>query len=94
MILYFNTENKKKLLEAIKAEARKLGIRLVAHGLDRTYDYNTDAFEDVEHLTEEITKDIKGWFSSDNLAVKEMCVVLHNDPFEGECVRVHVRCKR
>lgn len=93
-MLYYNLKNKEKLIEAINNEARKLGIHLVAHGLDRTYDYNTNAFQDLEHLIETIVDDIRSWFSSDSLAVKEMCVALHIIPGKGEFVRVHTRCKK
>lgn len=93
-MLYYNLKNKEKLIEAINNEARKLGVRLVAHSLDRTHDYDTEAFQDLEHLIERTVKDIKGWFSSDNLAVKEMCASIHFSPLYGEYLRIQTRCKR
>lgn len=94
-MLYYNIENREKLFETIKDEASKLGVTLVRNDLDRSYDYNTNVFKDLEHLTEVIVKDIRGWFSSDNLSVKEMDVGIHNLTWSnGEFVRIQTRCKR
>lgn len=93
-MLYYNIENKQKLFEAIKDEASKLGVTLVGNDLDRIHDYDTSTFRDIDHLTEVIVNDIRGWFSSGNLSVKEMDVGIHNAPWQGEFVRVYTRCKR
>lgn len=93
-MLYYNAENTRVFTEAIKDKASKLGITLVRHDLDRIHDYNTSEFRDPEHLIESIAKDMRGWFSNDNLSVKEMDVSIHIAPWQGEFVRVQTRCKR
>lgn len=93
-MLYYNIENTRVFAEAIKDEASKLGVTLVRHDLDRIHDYNTSGFLDPDHLIEAIVKDMRVWFSSGNLSVKEMDVGIHNAPWQGEFVRVQTRCKR
>jgi hypothetical protein len=94
IMLYYNAENTRAFTEAIKDEASKLGVDLVRHGLDRVHDYNTSEFRDPEHLVDVIVKDMRSWFSGDNLSVKEMDVSIHNAPWLGEFVSVYTRCKR
>lgn len=93
-MLYYNAENTRVFIEAVKGEASKLGVTLVRHDLDRIHDYDTTSFRDTEHLVESIAKDMRGWFSNDNLSVKEMNVSIHNRPWQGEFVRIQTRCKR
>ena len=94
-MLYYNAENLNKFIEAIKVEARKLGVDLVRRDLDRSWDYYTSAFLDLESLVKSIVKDMRGWFSNDNLSVKEIDISVHNMPWAGgEFVRVQTRCKR
>jgi hypothetical protein len=93
-MLYYNLQNTEVFIEAIKDEASKLGVTLTRNDLDRTHDYDTSTFQDPEHLIEAIVKDMRVWFSGDNLRVKEMDVCIHNEPWQGEFVRVHTRCKR
>lgn len=93
-MLYYNAENTRVFTEAIKGEASKLGVTLVRHDLDRTHIYDTSTFQNPEHLIEAIVKDMRVWFSNDNLSVKEMDVGIHNEPWQGEFVRVQTRCKR
>lgn len=93
-MLYYNAKNRDKLFQTIINEARKLGVDLVRYDLDRSYDYNTNVFQSLEHLIEEIVKDMRDWFSRDNLSVKGLSIAVHNDPWQGEFVRVQTRCKR
>jgi hypothetical protein len=93
-MLYYNVENTKVFIEAIRDEARKLDVNLVRNDLDRRYDYNTNTFRDLEHLIDVIVKDMRSWFSSENLSVKEMDVSIHNAPWLGEFVSIRTRCKR
>lgn len=93
-MLYYNAENTKVFLEAINCETSKLGVNLVRHDLDRMCNYNTNVFQSLEHLIEEIVKDMRDWFSSDNLTVKEMNVCIHNTPWDGEFICIQRRCKR
>lgn len=94
-MLYYNAENLKKFIEAIKVEARKLGVDLVGRDLDRSWDYCTSAFLDLESLVKSVVKDMRGWFSSDNFNVKEIDISVYNMPWDGgEFVRIQTRCKR
>lgn len=94
-MLYYNTKNREKLFAAIIEEARKLGVGLVRCDLDRSYDYKTNAYQNLEQLISVIVEDIRDWFSNDNLSVKEMDVGIHNLAFSGgEFVRVQTRRKR
>lgn len=93
-MLYYNTENREKFTEAIKVEARKLGVDLVIHDLDRSCEYNTRYYRCLENLIEEVVEAIRVRFSGDNLSVKELSIAVHNDPWQGEFVRVQTRCKR
>lgn len=93
-MLYYNAENTKVFVEAIRDEARELGVNLARRVLDRSYDYKTNDYQNVEHLVESIVKDMRGWFSNGDLSIKEMDVGIHNGPWEGEFVRVQTRCKR
>ena len=93
-MLYCNTENRKKLIEAIIEEARILGIDLVSRDLDRTNIYYIDRYKDLGKLIKAIIGDIRLWFSSNNLNKKEMCISLYNEIWAGESVRIQTRCKR
>lgn len=89
-----NAENRKKLIEAIKDEARDLGIDLVTHDLDRTNIYYIGRYQDLGKLIKAIIGDIRFWFSDNSLSKKEMCISLYNEPWTGESVRIQTRRKR
>lgn len=93
-MIYYNTENRKKLIEAIKDEARDLGIDLVTHDLDRTNIYYIGRYIDLGKLIKAIIDDIRLWFSDNSLSKKEMCISLYNEPWTGESVRIQTRRKR
>ena len=93
-MLYCNTENRKKLIEAIIEEARILGIDLVSRDLDRTNIYYIDRYKDLGKLIKAIIGDIRLWFSDSSLNKKEMCISLHNETWTGESVRIQTRRKR
>lgn len=93
-MLYYNSENREKFTEAIKVEARKLGIDLVINDLDRSYRYYTGKYQNLENLIEVIVEDMRDWFSSDKLSVKEMEASIYNEPWDSEYVRIQTRCKR
>lgn len=93
-MLYCNTENRNKFTEAIKEEARILGIDIVGHDLDRSNIYYIGRYQDLGKLIKAIIGDIRLWFSSGNLNKKEMCISLYNEPWTGESVRIQTRRKR
>lgn len=93
-MLYYNAENTKVFIEAIKDLVNCLGIDLVTNNLDRSYDYITNNYQDLEKLTEAILDDITSWFSGDGFNKKELCVSIYTTPWGGEFVRVQTRCKR
>lgn len=93
-MLYYNKKNREKLIEAIKDEARDLGIDLVTHNLDQNHIYYIGRYQDLGKLIKAIIGDIRLWFSSGNLNKKEMCISLYNEPWTGESVRIQTRRKR
>ena len=93
-MLYYNTENTTKFIEAIKEEARTLGVDLVSRDLDRSYIYYTCKYKTLDSLIERIVEDIRSWFSDNNLNKKEMRVSIGNEPWTGENVRIQTRRKR
>lgn len=93
-MLYYNTENTTKFIEAIKEEARNLGIDLVTRDLDRSDIYYTCRYKTLDGLIERIVEDIRSRFSCDNLNKKEMCITIGNEPWTGENVRIQTRRKR
>ena len=93
-MLYCNKENREKLIEAIKDEARDLGINLVTHDLDRSNIYYTCKYKNLDDLIKVIREDIRLWFSDDNLNKKEMCITIGDEPWTGEYVRIQTRRKR
>lgn len=93
-MIYCNRENKEKFAEAIKDEARDLGIDLVTHDLDRSNIYYICKYKTLDSLIERIIEDIRGWFSSENLNKKEMNVTIGNEPWMGENVCIQTRRKR
>ena len=93
-MLYYNAENATKFIEAIKEEARILGIDLVTRDLDRSNIYYTCKYKNLDDLIRVIREDIRGWFSSGNLNKKEMCITISNEPWTGESVRIQTRRKR
>ena len=93
-MLYCDKRNRERLIEAIKDEARDLGIDLVTHDLDRTNIYYIGRYIDIGKLIKAITDDIRLWFSSGNLSKKEMNVSIGNEPWTGENVRIQTRRKR
>lgn len=93
-MFYFSVANTEKLIEAINSEARRLGIKLVIHELDRRYDYNVHDYQDLESITDKIVGDIRDWFSGNNFNKKEMSVSIRISPLQGEFVCVQTRCKR
>ena len=93
-MIYYNTENRKKLIEAIIEEARTLGIDLVSRDLDRYNVYYTDRYKSLGKLIKAIRDDMRLWFSDDNLNKKEMCITIGNEPWTGENVRIQTRRKR
>ena len=94
MIIYYNKKNREKFTEAIKDEARNLGIDLVTHDLDRYNVYYTDRYKSLDSLIKAIREDIRFWFSDNRLSKKEMCISLYNEPWTGESVRIQTRRKR
>lgn len=93
-MLYYNAQNREKFIEAIKEEARKLGIDLVTHDLDRTNTYYIERYTDLGKLMKAIIGDIRLLFSDNNLSKKEMCVTIHTEILPGESVRIQTRRKR
>ena len=93
-MLYCDKENRRKLIEAIKEEARVLGIDLVTHDLDRSNVYYICKYKNLDDLIKVIREDIRLWFSDDNLNKKEMCITIGNEPWTGENVRIQTRRKR
>ena len=93
-MIYYNKRNREKLVEAIKDEARDLGIDLVTHDLDRFYMYYTDRYKTLDSLIERIVEDIRGWFSDNSLNKKEMYVAIGTEPWTGESVCIQTRRKR
>ena len=93
-MIYYDTENRKKLIEAIIEEARILGVDLVSRDLDRSNIYYTCKYKNLDDLIKVIREDIRLWFSDDNLNKKEMCITIGNEPWTGESVRIQTRRKR
>jgi hypothetical protein len=93
-VIYYDTENRNKFMEAIKEEARILGIDLVTRDLDRFYMYYADRYKTLDSLIERIVGDIRGWFSDNRLSKKEICVAVGTEPWAGEHVRIQTRRKR
>lgn len=93
-MLYYNKRNREKLIEAIKDEARDLGIDIVSYDLDRFYIYYIGRYMDLDKLIKAIIGDIRLWFSDNRLNKKEMCISLYNEPWTGESVRIQTRRKR
>ena len=93
-MLYYNAENATKFIEAIKEEARNLGIDLVSRDLDRSNIYYTCKYKNLDDLIEVIREDIRLWFSDDKIKKKEMCITIGNEPWTGENVRIQTRRKR
>ena len=93
-MIYYDTENRKKFIEAIIEEDRILGVDLVSRDLDRSNIYYTDLFKNLYNLIKTIKEDIRFWFSDNSLNKKEMCVSLHTEPWRGESVRIQTRRKR
>ena len=93
-MIYYNAENTNKFIEAIKEEARNLGIDLVARDLDRSNIYYTCKYKNLDDLMRVIREDIRLWFSDNNLNKKEMCITIGNEPWTGENVRIQTRRKR
>ena len=93
-MLYCDKRNRERLIEAIKDEARDLGIDLVTHDLDRSNIYYTCKYKNLDDLIKVIREDIRLWFSDDNLNKKEMCITIGNEPWTGENVRIQTRRKR
>ena len=93
-MLYCDKRNRERLIEAIKDEARDLGIDLVTHDLDRTNIYYIGRYQDLGKLIKAIIGDIRLWFSDSSLNKKEMCISLHNETWTGESVRIQTRRKR
>ena len=93
-MLYYDRENREKFIEAIKDEARDLGIDLVTHDLDRSNVYYICKYKNLDDLIKVIREDIRLWFSDDNLNKKEMCITIGNEPWTGENVRIQTRRKR
>ena len=93
-MVYCNNENREKFTEAIKDEARNLGVDLVTHDLDRFNVYYTDRYKSLDNLIKAIRDDMRLWFSGDNLNKKEMCVTIHTGIWAGESVCIQTRRKR
>ena len=93
-MIYYNKRNREKLVEAIKDEARDLGIDLVTHDLDRTNIYYIGRYIDIGKLIKAIIGDIRLWFSDNRLSKKEMCITMHTEPWTAESVRIQTRRKR
>ena len=93
-MIYYDTENRKKLIKAIIEEARILGVDLVSRGLDRSNIYYTREYKDLDDLIKVIREGIRLWFSDNNLNKKEMSVSIGNEPWTGENVRIQTRRKR
>ena len=93
-MLYYNAENRNKFTEAIKEEARNLGVELVTHDLDRFYVYYIGRYMDLGKLIKAIIGDIRLWFSDNKLNKKEMCIDIYDEPWTGESVRIQTRRKR
>ena len=93
-MLYYDRENREKFIEAIKDEARDLGIDPVTHDLDQSNIYYTCKYKNLDDLIKVIREDIRLWFSDDNLNKKEMCITIGNEPWTGENVRIQTRRKR
>lgn len=93
-MIYYDIGNRAKFTEAIKAEARDLGVDLVVYYLDRSYRYYTGKYQNLENLIEVIVEDMRNWFSSDKLSVKKMGVSIYNGPWDSEYVCIQTRCKR
>ena len=93
-MIYYDTENRKKLIEAIIEEARILGVDLVSRDLDRSNIYYTCKYKDLDDLIKVIIGDIRLWFSDNKLSKKEMCITIHTEPWTGESVRIQTRRKR
>ena len=93
-MICYNKKNREKFTEAIKDEARNLGIDLVSYDLDRFNVYYIDRYKNLDNLIRVIIEDIRGWFSSGNLSKKEMNVTIGHEPWTGESVRIQTRRKR
>lgn len=93
-MLYCDKRNREKFIEAIKDEARNLGIDLVTHDLDRTNIYYIGRYQDLGKLIKAIREDMRLWFSDSSLNKKEICISLYNEPWTGESVRIQTRRKR
>lgn len=93
-MIYYNKKNREKFTEAIKDEARNLGIDLVTHDLDRSNIYYVGRYQDLDKLIKAIKGDIRLWFSDNRLNKKEMCISLCDEPWAGESVRIQTRRKR
>ena len=93
-MIYYNPENTTRFIEAIKEEARILGVDLVSRDLDRSNIYYTCKYKNLDDLIKVIREDIRLWFSDDNLNKKEMCITIDNEPWTGESVRIQTRRKR
>lgn len=93
-MIYYNKKNREKFTEAIKNEARNLGIDLVTHDLDRSDIYYICKYKTLDSLVERIVEDIRGWFSDNTLNKKEMNVTVGNEPWIGENIRIQTRRKR
>ena len=93
-MIYYNAENTNKFIEAIKEEARNLGIDIVTYDLDRFNVYYTDRYKNLDNLIKAIRDDMRLWFSGDNLNKKEMRIDLCTEPWTGESVRIQTRRKR
>lgn len=93
-MLYCDKENREKFIEAVKDEARDLGIDIVSYDLDRTNIYYVGRYIDLGKLIKAIIGDIRLWFSDNRLNKKEMCISIHTEPWTGESVRIQTRRKR
>lgn len=93
-MIYYDTENRNKFMEAIKEEARILGIDLVTRGLDRSNIYYTCKYKNLDDLIKVIREDIRLWFSSGNLSKKGMYIAIGTEPWTGEYVCIQTRRKR
>lgn len=93
-MLYCDKRNREKFIEAIKDEARNLGVDLVTHDLDRANIYYIGRYKDLGKLIKAIREDMRLWFSDNSLSKKEICISLYNEPWAGESVRIQTRRKR
>ena len=93
-MLYYDNRNRNKFIEAIKEEARNLGIDIVSYDLDRSNMYYTVRYKNLDDLIKVIIDDIRLWFSDGKLNKKEMCISLYDEPWTGESVRIQTRRKR